>query len=89
MFLMEKIEGNLQSSASPCYYLIAGEVDPSKTSVSIKSSTMVLKPTIAAFITLDECDKFGNKCESSEETLSQYIFSVTEVDITSCQPLLI
>ena len=57
----------------------AGNVDPAKTSVKIKSSIVVLRPVLPASVILDECDKFGNKVESSEETLSKYLFTVTKV----------
>jgi len=56
-----------------------GNVDPSKTSVTIKSSIVVLRPVLPASIMLNECDKFGNKVESSEETLSNYLFTVTKL----------
>ena len=61
------------------YFFHTGNVDPSKTSVTIKSSIVVLRPVLPASIMLNECDKFGNKVESSEETLSNYLFTVTKV----------
>ena len=40
---------------------------------------LVLKQNMPVHIILDERDKYGNKCKSSEDSLIRYTFKVLEV----------
>ncbi|XP_065060278.1 apoptosis-resistant E3 ubiquitin protein ligase 1-like [Rhopilema esculentum] len=58
---------------------IPGAVVPSKTRVKTPSSTIVQKPYMPADLSLSECDKYGNVCKSTEESLEKYTVTVTQI----------
>eukprot|EP00794_Sanderia_malayensis_P020096 gene20096-22066_t len=59
--------------------MLPGPIDPSKTSLKVAMSTIIAIQNEATVIPLDERDKYGNTCRSSEESLAKYCFEIHEI----------
>ena len=59
----------------------SGAVDPSKSSIRVSSSVLVMKESEDRLISFDERDKYDNAVTSTQDTLKKYAFFITEVKL--------
>ena len=64
-------------------WVTLGPVDATKSCLAVPSSILLLVQGVEESITLEEQDKYGNKCLSSFEELYKYEFTITQVSNTS------